>query len=199
MGHIQVNVGVANREVEGDCVSEFGVRCTEVGDAGHGVTNRGVALAGTGQWMVQGRGGTNPLTEEIKPKKTPQKKIECATKIAGEELPAWVNNLKKKVIATSPKKKSRQVKNVVVGEKPVLTEMATDRFTLDWWKCYLDSCATYHTFFVKEFLSKVHTGTATMKGSCNAGTVSTNTRGWYGEFKVWLNTKGIANLLSIPM
>jgi hypothetical protein len=56
-----------------------------------------------------------------------------------------------------------------------------------------------HTFFVKEFLSKVHTGTATMKGSRNAVTVSTNTRGWYGEFKVWLNTKGIANLLSIPM
>ena len=26
------------------------------------------------------------------------------------------------------------------------------QLTLDWWKVYLDSCATYHTFFVKEFL-----------------------------------------------
>ena len=38
-----------------------------------------------------------------------------------------------------------------------------------------------------------------MNGSYNAGTVTTNTRGWYGEFKVWLNERGIANLLSIPM
>ena len=38
-----------------------------------------------------------------------------------------------------------------------------------------------------------------MNGSCNAGTVTTNTRGWYGEFKVWLNERGISNLLSIPM
>ena len=38
-----------------------------------------------------------------------------------------------------------------------------------------------------------------MNGRCNAGTVTTNTRGWYGEFKVWLNDKGISNLLSTPM
>ena len=38
------------------------------------------------------------------------------------------------------------------SEKPVLAELHTDRFTLDNWKCYLDSCATYHTFFVREFL-----------------------------------------------
>ena len=29
------------------------------------------------------------------------------------------------------------------------------RGTLDWWKCYLDSCASYHTFFVREFLKDV--------------------------------------------
>ena len=38
-----------------------------------------------------------------------------------------------------------------------------------------------------------------MNGSYNAGTVSTNTKGWYGDFQVWLNKKGIANLISIPM
>ena len=25
--------------------------------------------------------------------------------------------------------------------------------TLELWKCYLDSCASYHMFFIKEFLS----------------------------------------------
>ena len=38
-----------------------------------------------------------------------------------------------------------------------------------------------------------------MTGSCNVGTTSTNTHGWYGEFKVWLNEMEIANLLSTPM
>ena len=38
-----------------------------------------------------------------------------------------------------------------------------------------------------------------MNGSYNAGTVSTNTNGWYGDFQVWLNKKVIANLMSIPM
>ena len=72
-------------------------------------------------------------------------------------------------------------------------------FTLTWWKCYLDSCTTYHAFFMKEFLCEVREGKSTINDSCNAGTVSINTKGWYGDFKVWLNKKGIANLLSIPM
>ena len=38
-----------------------------------------------------------------------------------------------------------------------------------------------------------------MNGSCNAGKVTANTRGWYKKFKVWLNERGITNLLSIPM
>ena len=46
------------------------------------------------------------------------------------------------------------------SEKPVMAKIAGlrfaevpgDRFTLDWWKVYLDSCATYHTFFIKRFL-----------------------------------------------
>ena len=89
----------------------------------------------------------------------------------------------------------------VIEEKknPILIELPTDRFTLDWWKCYLDSCANYHTFFIKEFLADVHKGETTMNGSCNAGTVSTNTKGWYGDFQVWLKKKDIAKLLSIHM
>ena len=45
----------------------------------------------------------------------------------------------------------------------------------------------------------MHKGETTMNGSYNAGTVSTNTNGWFGDFQVWLNKKGIANLLSIPL
>ena len=51
------------------------------------------------------------------------------------------------------------------GEKPVIAKIAGlrfaevpgDRFTLDWWKVYADSCATYHTFFIKEFLRGIYT------------------------------------------
>ena len=85
------------------------------------------------------------------------------------------------------------------SEKPILAELHTDRFTLDNWKWYLDSCTTYHTFFVREFLDIVSFDKTSMNGSCNVGTVTTNSRGWYDEFKVWLNERGIANLLSIPM
>ena len=63
----------------------------------------------------------------------------------------------------------------------------------------MDSCASYHTFFVKEFLKNIQEGGATMTGRCNAGTTSTSKRGSYGDFKVWLNEKCIANLISIPM
>ena len=65
------------------------------------------------------------------------------------------------------------------SEKPVLSELHTERFTLDNWKCYLDSCATYHTFFVREFLYRVYSVKKAMNGRCNAGTMTTNTRGWY--------------------
>ena len=50
-----------------------------------------------------------------------------------------------------------------------------------------------------EFLRDIKEGKSTMEGSCNAGTVSTNTKGWYGDFEVWLNKKGIVNSLSIHM
>jgi hypothetical protein len=72
-------------------------------------------------------------------------------------------------------------------------------YTLDWWTCYLDSCASYHTFFVKEFLRDVCKGSSTMNGSCNAGTVLLKQKGWYKNFQVWLNERGIVNLLSISM
>ena len=38
-----------------------------------------------------------------------------------------------------------------------------------------------------------------MNGSCNAGTMMSNTKGRYKKFDFWLKKRGIANLLSIPM
>ena len=74
----------------------------------------------------------------------------------------------------------------------------TKRLTLDWWKLYLDSCASFHTFFVKEFLMNISEGTGAMNGNCNAGTTIMTKRGYYRRLRVWLNENGIANLISIP-
>ena len=38
-----------------------------------------------------------------------------------------------------------------------------------------------------------------MTGNCNTNTTTANKRGSYGDFRVWLNKQGIANLISLPM
>ena len=72
------------------------------------------------------------------------------------------------------------------------------RVTLDWWKLYLDSSATYHTAFVDELLDNVHEVDTILKGNCHAGVTTSNEKGWFGRFKMWINKQGIANLLSLP-
>ena len=72
------------------------------------------------------------------------------------------------------------------------------RLTLDLWKLYLDSCASYHTFFIKEFLMNIYEGAGAMNGNCNTGTKRITKRGYYGRLRVWLNENGIANLIYIP-
>ena len=104
--------------------------------------------------------------------------------------------LSKKAVVVKPIKKACPTLN---KKGPVLANGPGRRFTLTWWKCYLDSCASCHSFVMEEFQRDIREGNSTMEGSCNAGTVSTNTKGWYGDFEVWLNKKGIANLLSIPV
>ena len=52
-----------------------------------------------------------------------------------------------------------QVSNGVVsvnnkGAKSGLKKKSS-RHTLDWWKCYLDSYASYHTFFMRKFLKNI--------------------------------------------
>ena len=71
--------------------------------------------------------------------------------------------------------------------------------TLCFWKCYLDICASYRTFFSKELLTDIKESDATMTSRCNAGTAFTKMKVTYGYFQVWLNEKGITNLIYIRM
>ena len=48
-------------------------------------------------------------------------------------------------------------------------------------------------------MTDIEESNSTITGRCNAGTTVTNMKGTYGDFQVWLNKKGIANLISIPM
>ena len=123
--------------------------------------DQGAIFANAVQWVVQGGGGTNSVNNQH-------------------------SRVKNSEAISDPK--SAGAENTVPldmgSEKPILAKLHTDRFTLYIWKCYLDSCANYHNFFVREFLDRVYLGKTAINGSCNAGTVTTNTRGWYGEFKV---------------
>ena len=71
-------------------------------------------------------------------------------------------------------------------------------FTLHPHKLYLDSCATYHSVFVRDMISNVMTVGTVLQGNCNAGVSTSQEKGVYGLWSFWLNKKGIANLLSIP-
>ena len=124
-----------SRKFDGYAVSGFGIDCLQIDDAYLPDTTRhdqGAIFANAGQWIVQ---ETNP-----------------------------VNNQHLRVMDSEavPDPTSTYAENTVPldmgSEKPVLAELHTYRFNLDNWKCYLDICATYHTFFVREFLDRVSFG-----------------------------------------
>merc|ERR1711893_359122 len=68
------------------------------------------------------------------------------------------------------------------------------RHTLDPNKIYLDSCATYNSMFVRWALDNIAPSKVHLKGHCNAGVLTCTHQGYYGPFKMCLNSKGIANL-----
>ena len=78
------------------------------------------------------------------------------------------------------------------------SKRVSKRFMLDWYKLYLDSCATYHSAFVRTLLHNVHVVNTVLQGNCNAGVSTSNKKGYYGLWNFWLNDQGITNLLSIP-
>ena len=75
-------------------------------------------------------------------------------------------DLSAKAVVVKSLKKACSTSN---KEGSVFANVPGRRFTLTWWRCYLDSCATYQSFSVEEFLND----------SYNTGTVLTNTKGWY--------------------
>ena len=81
----------------------------------------------------------------------------------------------------------------------MMAKMQSRRHTLDWWKSYLDSCASYHTFFFRKFLKNIKEDGSTMDGNCNVGSVLLKEKGRYKNFQVWLNERGVVDLLSVPM
>ena len=66
----------------------------------------------------------------------------------------------------SPKDNSKSIGVALTDVK----SRGENRLTLNWWKLYLDSCVSYHTFFVKEFFMNIYEGAGAMNGNCNAGT-----------------------------
>ena len=66
-------------------------------------------------------------------------------------------------------------KNHVPHKKKVL------RFTLAWWKLYLDSFVIYHTVFITWLLNNVDYADTTLVGNCNTGVTSPSLKGYYGN------------------
>ncbi|KAL7470808.1 hypothetical protein ACHAXS_011072 [Conticribra weissflogii] len=61
---------------------------------------------------------------------------------------------------------------------------------------YLDTCSTFHQLVNKDLVSNMHESQTGLVGHCNAGTTTTTTKGKFGSLDVWVNDKGIANILS---
>ena len=85
------------------------------------------------------------------------------------------------------------------GKNTAVNKFNNDRYTLDPRHLYIDTCATYHACFVKEIISKVHGSDITFTDSYNDVTTVTTTRRCWGKVEVWLNEKGITNILSVPI
>ena len=64
-------------------------------------------------------------------------------------------------------------------------------------KLFLDSCATQHTMFAPEYLSRLHFTKMYLRQNCNAGSKLTNKCGYYAGLRFYVSEGGIANLLSV--
>ena len=60
------------------------------------------------------------------------------------------------------------------------------RFKLDWWKLYLDSCATYYSVFVAFLLDNVTGVDTILRQNCNSGVTISTQKGCFGLFHMWL-------------
>ena len=70
--------------------------------------------------------------------------------------------------------------------------------SLDPNKVFLDSATTYHSIFVTWGLNNICKLNTVIRGNCNAGVTKSIRKGMLGLFDMWINEKGITNILSIP-
>jgi hypothetical protein len=61
-------------------------------------------------------------------------------------------------------------------------------------RAYLNGCSTVTVFKTDKYLHEIKTVPGGIKINCNAGAVSTNQMGTYGNLKVWYIPDGIANI-----
>jgi hypothetical protein len=64
-------------------------------------------------------------------------------------------------------------------------------------KVYLDGCSTVTAFKSNMHLRGIKTEPGGSRINCNAGAITTNKRGTYGNLKVWYLPDGIANIISM--
>ena len=64
-------------------------------------------------------------------------------------------------------------------------------------RVYLDGCSTVTAFKNEKYLRNIKTEERGVRINCNAGAVTTNKRGTYGNLKVWYLPDGIANIISM--
>ncbi len=62
---------------------------------------------------------------------------------------------------------------------------------------YVDSCSTFHQLANANLVQDIKTTKDGLTGHCNAGTTNTNKTGKFGSLDIWVNTEGIANILSL--
>ena len=127
--------------------------------------DQGVSFA-EAEWKVQGVRNTNPL--KVKKKINTTLKLSNAvhaSTIKVDEKPTFVKNCTKNLNSTVMlvNANSRSV-------RAAPTKSEDNRYTLDKWMLYLDSCATHHYFFAKEFFRNIKIGDTSLTSSYNAGT-----------------------------
>ena len=120
-------------------MSEFGIGCLQIDDASlpsRTSHDQGVIFDDTGQWLVQGRGWTNQVNNQ-----NLRVKNKDATAKTREAVPDPMSAGAKGTVRT---KNKGTVPLDMGGEKPVLAELHTYRFTLDNWKCWSCWVETRH-------------------------------------------------------
>ena len=97
----------------------------------------------------------------------------------------------------SPKSFKRFNPVIPAQKKDLPQKKQVVRFTLLWWKMFLDSCATYHTVLLTWFLNNAENSDTTLVRKFNARVSSYSLKGYYGKFHMWINKNRMANFLSI--